>query len=126
MSEKLCPICGKESKDKYFLSSNFIKQKLSVHFNNDVPDNILIDDYTLLKCDECTFEFAYPKKEGTSSFYQWITIQDNYYPQDRWEYYKVVELINQKDDEITLLDVGCGDGKFFDVIRKLNADINFL
>jgi 2-polyprenyl-3-methyl-5-hydroxy-6-metoxy-1,4-benzoquinol methylase len=123
MKDKSCSICGEIGKENYLICATEIKKKLSNHFNGTIPNNVEIDDYSIIKCDKCKFEFASPKKEGTSSFYNWITTQKDYYPQDRWEYHKVIELINPNS---TLLDVGCGDGQFFDVIKTKGVKIDYL
>ena len=113
-----CPICNSSTQKLKNLNSNFIKNKLSEHFNNQLGEDVEIIDYSLLKCNNCNFEYAYPLIEGSSSFYNWVTSQIGYYPDTRWEYGKVVELIVNKRDQENLLDVGCGDGKFLDFIKK--------
>jgi 2-polyprenyl-3-methyl-5-hydroxy-6-metoxy-1,4-benzoquinol methylase len=97
MKDKSCSICGEIGKENYLICATEIKKKLSNHFNGTIPNNVEIDDYSIIKCDKCKFEFASPKK--------------------------VIELINPNS---TLLDVGCGDGQFFDVIKTKGVKIDYL
>jgi len=117
-SEKYCPICKNETSKVNELDAKYIKNKLSEHFNNKIDKNIEIIDYSLLKCRNCNFEYAVPFIDGSSSFYNWVTSQPKYYPDTRWEYAKVLDLMKNKDNQLKLLDVGCGDGKFLDYIKE--------
>ena len=114
----LCPVCGNTSKKIKQLDGAFIENKLALHFNTKIPDDLCIPDYELMRCQVCTFEFANPKLEGSSAFYNWITSQPGYYVETRWEYPKALELLSKKTKKINLLDVGCGDGLFFDFITN--------
>jgi 2-polyprenyl-3-methyl-5-hydroxy-6-metoxy-1,4-benzoquinol methylase len=118
MKQVECPICESQSHASKFLSSNFIKEELSNRFKDSTINNIVIPDYTLFKCQNCTFEFAYPFLNGTSSFYAWVTKQKSYYSEIRWEYTKVFELQKNQKGISKLLDVGCGDGNFLDFVKK--------
>jgi 2-polyprenyl-3-methyl-5-hydroxy-6-metoxy-1,4-benzoquinol methylase len=123
----LCPICGSSAKTIKQMDATFIESKLASHFNTRISDDLNIPDYELMQCPACAFEFASPKLEGSSAFYNWITSQPNYYVETRWEYPKVLELLSRKTKKINLLDVGCGDGLFFDFItnnEKGNPEID--
>jgi 2-polyprenyl-3-methyl-5-hydroxy-6-metoxy-1,4-benzoquinol methylase len=117
-ADKLCPICHSFSKNTKDLKVEQIKPLLSEHFKNKITSNVEIVDYSLLKCSNCSYEFAYPQIEGSSSFYDWVTLQNNYYPPIRWEYEKTLSILENK--QVKLLDVGCGDGRFLDFIKKSN------
>jgi len=126
----LCPICNSDTERINKLDSFYIKNKLLIHFNTELIDktelinNLEIIDYNLMKCNACSFEFSYPKTEGSNSFYNWVTSMPDYYTTSRWEYSKVLELLS-KDKSLKLLDVGCGDGRFFDKIVLSNNNIDF-
>jgi len=64
----LCPICNGSYYKVKELDVNFIKNKLSQHFNNRIDEGVEIIDYTLLKCNDCSFEYSFPLTEGSSSF----------------------------------------------------------
>jgi 2-polyprenyl-3-methyl-5-hydroxy-6-metoxy-1,4-benzoquinol methylase len=119
-----CPICGNFSKVKYKLDEEFIKKRLSNHFQSEIPESVEILEYSLMECSNCSFEFANPLIEGSESFYNWVTSQDNYYPANRWEHSKVAEIIEDVPN-LNILDIGCGDGIFFDVLKKKKKTGNF-
>lgn len=122
----LCPNCNNTSKKSKNLDSAYLKNKLLAHFKTIITNDLEIIDYELLKCDECSFEFAYPQIEGSGSFYDWVTSQQNYYVGDRWEYSKVLDLLSSESKDIKLLDVGCGDGQFFDaIVNSKRSQIDF-
>jgi 2-polyprenyl-3-methyl-5-hydroxy-6-metoxy-1,4-benzoquinol methylase len=105
------------------LDSGYIKKKLARQFNTQINVDLEIIDYDLMKCSDCSFEFAFPLVEGSASFYNWITSQPNYYTETRWEYSKMIDLLSKEKGKLKLLDVGCGDGQFFDRIVK-NKNLN--
>ena len=117
-----CPICSFEPTVEYSLTKKMIKDRLSQHFNVLVPQVMeIIQEYKIEKCNNCSFSFANPQTEGSKSFYDWITVQNNYYPSSRWEYSEVKKQIEEKRESATVFDVGCGDGKFFDILVKDNT-----
>jgi len=121
-----CPICNSSSTKIKNLDSAYIKNKLSIQFNTQIINDLGIINYELMKCNECSFEFAFPQIEGSGSFYDWVTSQPKYYVENRWEYSKVIDLLSKEPKSINLLDVGCGDGQFFDtIIQSKNSKIDF-
>ena len=117
ISEKnQCPICGGFAKPIKKLDAAFIEDKLALYFDKKISGNLDIPDFEMMQCPECTFEFANPRIEGSAAFYNWITSQPGYYVETRWEYPKVIELLSKKNKKTELLDVGCGDGLFFDYV----------
>jgi 2-polyprenyl-3-methyl-5-hydroxy-6-metoxy-1,4-benzoquinol methylase len=119
MNENIkCPICQGSTIKVQTLQSRFIYQKLSEHFQTPVSEGLDITDYNMMQCKDCTFEFAFPSREGSASFYDWVTARQGYYPGKRWEYSKVIELLETIEGNLRLLDVGCGDGQFFDAIAE--------
>lgn len=117
--ESGCPLCKSALITLSKLDKQFILDKLSNHFQIKIIEDLKIDDYKMQRCINCNFEFANPLIEGSSSFYNWVTNMENYYPHHRWEYDKVISLIkNNISRNKKLLDVGCGDGRFFDLLIK--------
>lgn len=127
ISVGLCPICNGSSNKVKELSIDFIRNKLSEHFNNQIDDQVEIIDYSLQKCNNCSFEYAFPFVSGSSSFYDWITSQEKYYPDGRWEYSEVLnDLTVNNNIHSKLLDVGCGDGNFLDFAKESKSkNVNF-
>jgi SAM-dependent methyltransferase len=58
---------------------------------------------------------------GDDRFYRWVTSQENYYPEYRWEWKGVVEQVSQlaATRTIAVLDVGCGSGDFLSLINAI-------
>lgn len=108
-------------KTKY-LSKEYIINELYKYYGDNPPENILQGDYEMYRCSETGFEFCHPPIPGSELFYNWIGNQSSYYPKVRWEYKKVAELIqplNFTSKQISIIDVGCGDGNFLDSIESI-------
>jgi SAM-dependent methyltransferase len=120
----LCPICSHKSTLIKDLPSSFMKTKLIDHFRVEITDEVDIEDYSLMACMNCKFEFAFPFVEGSSLFYNWITIQSTYYPGIRWEYSKVINIANDTGGAKKLMDIGCGDGNFLNFVKENSNNID--
>jgi len=115
-----CPICGKNSIELYSLSKEKIISSLESHFREKVSSEVeIIENYFVNKCQNCDFEFVTPQIEGSNTFYQWVTSQKTYYPEFRWEYQEVIEII-KNNNYSSLVDIGCGDGMFLDALKAQN------
>jgi SAM-dependent methyltransferase len=113
----ICTICGNESKLKLKFSKEKILTELGLYWNSIPPLGILDTDYDILYCDNCEFEFSSPAFPGNNAFYSWIVGMKSYYSDNRWEFAIVVEKLKNKLNE-SLLDIGCGDGHFLDIVKK--------
>ena len=72
---------------------------------------------SLNKCSECNFIYSFPNFAGDKKFYDLIFSDTNKYPQNRWEFIKVLKLLkNSKFKNPKILEIGSGDGAF---IKKL-------
>ena len=63
------------------------------------------------KCNACHFGAFIPAAAGTSGFYNDITVDSDYYVDEKWEFKKTYGLMN-KYSVSSLLDFGCGGGAF--------------
>lgn len=115
-----CPICNANANVLYKLNKQSILGKLAAYFDVAIGQDLDIVDYEMAACSNCSFTFANPLLEGSGNFYSWITKQKDYYPVDRWEYHKVIELVKSKNKNTALLDVGCGSGEF---LQRLNSQV---
>ena len=71
----------------------------------------------LKKCFECGFIYSFPYVGGDKKFYDLIFSNKNKYPQERWEFGKSIEIINNAGyQNPRILEIGSGDGAF---IRKI-------
>lgn len=121
-----CPICGFESKLKLRLSRERILEELSNYWNSTPPNNIVNNSYDIFNCNNCQYEFSSPSIPGSSKFYSWIVGMNSYYSKSRWEFKIVVDKLKVSSAR-NILDVGCGDGHFLDLVRKniSESSINF-
>lgn len=124
---KTCVICSQPSIIIKTLSKDLIQNNLirSGILNN----NLEIEDYNLMRCEHCGLEFSNPMLEPTSLFYEEIIKNNNkYYPTYRWEWGKILSLLQQGKNidsrKINLLDVGCGSGIFLELVRKNSKTID--
>jgi 2-polyprenyl-3-methyl-5-hydroxy-6-metoxy-1,4-benzoquinol methylase len=91
------------------LPRKFILERLEHYYQQKPPAEIVETDYSMWRCTETGFEFAWPMRPGNLPFYKWISQFDSYYPGIRWEYGEVRKLIGS---DAKVLDVGCGEGDF--------------
>ena len=103
----------------------FILAQLSEYFHAPAPKEIVETDYSLWRCVETGLEFCHPPLPGNAAFYRWVSSFDGYYQSERWEYGAVAALVEKENHAATgfkILDVGCGPGDFFSVMKFLPAE----
>lgn len=115
-----CPICKSPSYQFKILKKEFILNELEKHSGKTPPDNLGVIDYKMYRCNNCSLGFSNPMSPGSNEFYSWITQNEGYYPEARWEWNLVIEYI--KTNKIkSVLEVGCGDGKFLNMIKDIEG-----
>lgn len=77
-------------------------------------------EISFYKCVSCKFGAFVPACAGTSNFYNDITIEGNYYVDDKWEFIKTFKLIKKAKIK-SLLDYGCGGGAFLKAASKIGG-----
>ncbi len=117
-----CPICGAKSKHRIKLTRDRILEELRKYWNSEPPSDIVDIDYNIYYCKKCDFEFADPSIPGNNKFYSWIVGMNSYYSQNRWEFNFVLEKLEESSAR-NLLDIGCGDGHFLDLVKKNKSKI---
>jgi SAM-dependent methyltransferase len=117
-----CPVCGFEGIHIHSLDKKNIMSELEYYFAEKPPEKIEIIDYDIQQCKNCSLEYAFPLEPGSQSFYQWVTTRAGYYPESRWEWFAVIEQINKRErqNSISILDVGCGGGNFIEIAKQLS------
>lgn len=115
----LCPICGAASRLRYALPSRKVRNALEQYYDETLPDVVAIPDTSLYRCKFCTLEFAHPAIPGSHAFYEFLVAQPTYYSSDRWEWGVVRDLMRQATEPVALVDIGCGDGQFIEMLREL-------
>jgi 2-polyprenyl-3-methyl-5-hydroxy-6-metoxy-1,4-benzoquinol methylase len=110
------PLTGRPARKLRELSAGFLATALEEYYRTTPPPGACEEDYILWECTETGLQFARPAKQGSAVFYEWIGHFPTYYPGQRWEYGKVLELTTQEglfvDPDSLLLDVGAGRGDF--------------
>ena len=123
----ICPLCSCDNATQIWKAScseqasHFLSplvnrdkyEKLKEHIYNLQKSSFV----SLNKCSECNFIYSFPHIAGDKKFYDLIFSNTNKYPNNRWEFFKSIEIIeNSKLKTPKILEIGSGDGAF---IRKL-------
>jgi len=116
VASMMSPLTGKPARHVRELPRGKIEEALREYFQEPPPKGAVEVDYSLWRCEQTGFEFAWPPKAGSEVFYQWIGKFPFYYPGVRWEYRVTAERLREAAAEgsatFKLLDVGCGSGTF--------------
>jgi SAM-dependent methyltransferase len=108
------------------LPRSFLLEQLELYYGKKPPETIVERDYSLWRCAETGFEFAWPMLPGNIPFYEWVSGFASYYPGLRWEYGEVQRLIEPPANRPPMvLDVGCGKGDFLQGIHFLPASSRY-
>ncbi|MDP3000274.1 MAG: class I SAM-dependent methyltransferase [Bryobacterales bacterium] len=114
-----CPVCNTPGTLVKRLSPEFIGAGLERYYCEPVPAGLGLLDYDVLRCTECTLEYAFPMIPASESFYSWIAQRPNYYPNRRWEWERVAGHARRRGlPGPRVLEVGCGSGIFLGLLRK--------
>ncbi|MFA6920225.1 MAG: class I SAM-dependent methyltransferase [Gallionella sp.] len=130
MSNKMtCPLCSSESSAilKTFQLSDLAKLwKKNIGFNPFVKTTHAALEKRL--CVNCGLVHFYPQIIGDATFYSELSTTEGYYPDNKWEFDKAIDIISQYKPA-SILEIGCGEGYFLSRIatcadRVLGIDIN--
>lgn len=116
-----CPCCEaqlKETEVKHQLFDVLHKWEengivFSQKTGEDYPDNITL---TLHQCNKCGYGVFLPMTVGSDAFYTDIT-RNEYYLTDRWDFHVAIKILRSAKSR-SVLDVGCGQGAFLDMVTK--------
>jgi SAM-dependent methyltransferase len=109
------------------LPRSFLLKELEVYYQATPPAEAVECDYALWECVETGLQFAWPMVPGNARFYEWVSSFPSYYPQGRWEYRRVSELLASRKSQsnFSVLDVGCGKGDFLRSLNSLSEEKRF-
>lgn len=79
---------------------------------------------TLYKCTSCDFKMFLPPISGSEDFYIDITVKVPYSP-EKWEFIRVAEFLKELRVN-RILDIGCGDGGFLDLLRQKSIESEYI
>lgn len=92
------------------------------------PAEAIPIEQILVRCLNCTLEYADPLIEPPREFYEWLTLAGLNYPRRRWEWEECIRYLSRRfgdcERPLRLLDLGAGDGGFLrhaDNVPWLNA-----
>jgi len=130
-----CPVCGAASTLSAHFPREQVVEQLQSALMADGLDRVPFEDASLRQCEACGLEYSDPMQEPGAEFYQWLTQAGFNYPQSRWEWLAcrqlLTDLYRQKADVLrTIIDVGCGDGRFLELLsslqglRRIGLDLN--
>lgn len=124
-NKRICPVCGNDQlKTLARFSSADVAQHLVLEEKgkkyHDIVNQVELlweDNHCeICACSNCNFEFASPFVAGDKLFYSTVYSADVVYPEWKWEYqrsYSFIEnLIQTGINELTLLEIGAGNGAF--------------
>ena len=121
---KSCPLCGGSAETMQSLFAPFLREQLERYFGARLPGEVIVADYALLRCASCGLVFADPMLPGSAAFYRWIASQAGYYAAVRWEWNEVIRRVLPGHGK-RLLEVGCGSGRFLELLRAGTAAEGF-
>jgi len=110
------------------LPRTFLRAELGKYFRSETPPEVVEVDYSLWRCAETGLEFSLPASPGNSAFYEWISGFPYYYPEVRWEYSRVADLLGNDEKwlpDSKILDVGSGKGDFLQSLKLLRSNSKF-
>jgi SAM-dependent methyltransferase len=115
-----CVICGSPSRRSFTWTLADAKEAYKAIAADPFPSEATCPDYAMMRCTKCDLLFAQPMVPGNSSFYAWVTQVPNYYREARWEWTELRQFVRKARVQ-TLLEVGCGTGRF---LRFITAESN--
>jgi len=129
-NEVQCPSCGDK---KFAILRKFRFDALvriwekKVGFNP-FPETEADAELEKLLCIQCGLAYYQPQIIGDADFYNKLSQFDWYYPNDKWDFDKAIELIKKYRPK-SVLEVGCGAGEFLariagSVDSVMGLDIN--
>lgn len=109
-----CPVCGRLG--RITAISRDALSRMASSLAVELPADFIDLGARVLRCPQCTLEFAKPMRAPGPRFYLWLTRSGFRYPVQRWEWDACANRIAARaaalDRELRVLDVGCGDGGF--------------
>lgn len=117
----LCPVCSSTVTTE--LSTDNTLRRMAAVLGNPPPAESLPPRQRLMRCGNCSLEFADPLCEPHPRFYEWLMSCGFTYPARRWEWTECARLLSERARQhhpaIRLLDVGAGSGDFLGLVSQI-------
>jgi SAM-dependent methyltransferase len=110
-----CPLCAKSSTLVDEIETHAIVNTWSQEFGIDVEQYFCTDRLSLYQCEACSLGFFLPPSPGGREMYEQLQRFDWYYEEEKWEFVAASKML---DDSAEVLDVGCGAGRFLDLLAE--------
>lgn len=113
----LSPITNKVSKHLFDIDTKSIIER----YNNEIAINVAylfedIDKISVYECLDTGYRFFYPFSiAGDGYFYEQLEPIPWYYDDWKWDYKAAIKYIS---NGVSVLDIGCGEGKFLDYLKR--------
>lgn len=103
-------VCASEA------AQHFVLREVEPKRHQELVDHIVslwgVSTSEVVCCDLCNFVFANPYVAGDGIFYN-LAFEKPQYPKWRWEFQKTLDCLRSDSDrELSLLEIGAGDGAF--------------
>lgn len=128
-----CPICGQHTFSittaRYDVADILRRWEAEVPmtFQKTVWDehtNLNIKEVSLYECASCTFKMFLPPLVGSENFY--ADIMSNWsYQEEKWEFFRAIEILSKDVSSKRFLDFGCGSGFFLDLLQRSKVSGEF-
>jgi 2-polyprenyl-3-methyl-5-hydroxy-6-metoxy-1,4-benzoquinol methylase len=107
----------------YEINTNTVIEKYKTELDLNVEKYFKTKKIEIYECPKTGYRFYHPPSMmADASFYETLneTSNEQYYS-ERWEHKKALQYINNTD---SVLDIGCGSGKFIDLCKINNPSQN--
>lgn len=119
-----CPVCGGESTMVRGLDAKFLRNSVADFLAVPETDEVAWRDYDLCECTECGLQFSAPMEPAKDDLYEWLDSHAEYYPDERWEWRVIEDLVSEAalKGPVSVLEFGAGAGFLLQRLKKAGAN----
>lgn len=116
MGAVVCPLCGATEGT---VLEHVPVRALDHEYRRQMGVSVLeefgsgVTELVLMRCGTCGLEWFRPTIAGSAGFYERLGVNEQYYSTTRWEFTETLRRLPADPD---LIDVGCGDGFFLNLV----------
>jgi SAM-dependent methyltransferase len=121
MDNRKCLLCGKTDallieKISFYSIWSTLEKDFGAVFAPGIIERLTPADHTSLwECSNCHLHYFAPAVPGDPDFYRALARNCRYYTVKNWDFWAAAARIEQTEK---VLDIGCGDGSFLEVLGK--------